>query len=425
MIDSPPVLAVADASVLANAASGVIFVVGADQTTRNTAKAAVDQLNAAQAHVIGAVLNRVDVEAQPVLLLRVLPQGVQPLLREGAVPDCRLAASPGQAPAATDAYPRSSVCRRALAAPSACSSTPLRRCARGARSGRSRSCAWPRARWPASSPRSGRTFACCRCPRVSPPSASPAVPQQPRWPVSREAPGACSRIRAGCGHISRRGAPTSCTRTASRPTCSPHGPRLVPRALVWHVHDYVSTRRVSSVLLRRHARRAAVVVANSHDVAADVRAVLGARMRVEVVHNGVDTQRFHPIGHTSRFSMPRRACRRRRPARDGSASSPRTPGGRDTRRFFARSRRSPPPASGATSWEDRSTRRAAASSRVTSCRHRGRLGLGGPRGLRALPARRGAGVPRTRCRRACEHETRAVRPVGPRGDGLRPPGDRE
>ena len=42
ILDSPPVLAVADASVLANGASGVIFVVGADQTSRHTAKAAVD-----------------------------------------------------------------------------------------------------------------------------------------------------------------------------------------------------------------------------------------------------------------------------------------------------------------------------------------------------------------------------------------------
>jgi glycosyltransferase involved in cell wall biosynthesis len=67
--------------------------------------------------------------------------------------------------------------------------------------------------------------------------------------------------------------------------------------VVWHVHDYVSTRRVSSVLLRRHARRASVVVANSHDVAADVRSVLGNRIRMEVIHNGVDTQRFHPVGH--------------------------------------------------------------------------------------------------------------------------------
>jgi capsular exopolysaccharide synthesis family protein len=65
VIDSPPVLAVADASVLANAASGVIFVIGADQTTRNTAKAAVEQLHAVQAHVIGAVLNRADVQRNP------------------------------------------------------------------------------------------------------------------------------------------------------------------------------------------------------------------------------------------------------------------------------------------------------------------------------------------------------------------------
>ena len=65
ILDSPPVLAVADASVLANGASGVIFVVGADQTSRHTAKAAVDQLHAVQAHVIGAVLNRADVDRNP------------------------------------------------------------------------------------------------------------------------------------------------------------------------------------------------------------------------------------------------------------------------------------------------------------------------------------------------------------------------
>jgi capsular exopolysaccharide synthesis family protein len=62
VIDSPPVLAVADASVLANAATGVVFVVGADQTSRHTAKAALDQLQAVQAHIIGAVLNRVDLD---------------------------------------------------------------------------------------------------------------------------------------------------------------------------------------------------------------------------------------------------------------------------------------------------------------------------------------------------------------------------
>jgi glycosyltransferase involved in cell wall biosynthesis len=66
--------------------------------------------------------------------------------------------------------------------------------------------------------------------------------------------------------------------------------------IVWHVHDYISARRVSSVLLRSHERRAAVVVANSESVAADVRSVLGRGTRVAVVHNGIDTKAFVPNG---------------------------------------------------------------------------------------------------------------------------------
>ena len=65
ILDSPPVLAVADASILANTATGVVFVVGADQTSRQAARAALDQLAAVQAHVIGAVLNRVDLDKNP------------------------------------------------------------------------------------------------------------------------------------------------------------------------------------------------------------------------------------------------------------------------------------------------------------------------------------------------------------------------
>jgi len=56
---------VADASVLANAATGVVFVVGADQTTRQTAKAAIEQLQSVGARIIGAVLNRADVQRNP------------------------------------------------------------------------------------------------------------------------------------------------------------------------------------------------------------------------------------------------------------------------------------------------------------------------------------------------------------------------
>jgi glycosyltransferase involved in cell wall biosynthesis len=67
-------------------------------------------------------------------------------------------------------------------------------------------------------------------------------------------------------------------------------------AVVWHVHDYLGSRRVSSVLLRRHAHRAATVIAISHAVGADIRRVLGDRVRVEVVPNGIDTSRFTPEG---------------------------------------------------------------------------------------------------------------------------------
>jgi succinoglycan biosynthesis transport protein ExoP len=65
VIDSPPVLAVADASVVANIASGVVFVVGAEQTTRQAARAAIDQLHAVKAHIIGGVLNRATLDRNP------------------------------------------------------------------------------------------------------------------------------------------------------------------------------------------------------------------------------------------------------------------------------------------------------------------------------------------------------------------------
>jgi Mrp family chromosome partitioning ATPase len=62
IIDAPPVMAVTDAVVVANAATGVIFVVGAEMTSRRHAAFAIEQLVAARAHFIGAVLNRADVQ---------------------------------------------------------------------------------------------------------------------------------------------------------------------------------------------------------------------------------------------------------------------------------------------------------------------------------------------------------------------------
>jgi capsular exopolysaccharide synthesis family protein len=62
IIDSPPVLAVTDASLIAHLASSVLFVVGADRTSRHAAHAALEQLESARAPFLGGVLNAVDLE---------------------------------------------------------------------------------------------------------------------------------------------------------------------------------------------------------------------------------------------------------------------------------------------------------------------------------------------------------------------------
>ena len=65
IIDSPPVMAVTDAAIVANLAQGVLFVVGAEMTSRRVAQRAVEQLELSQARMLGVVLNRVDLEHNP------------------------------------------------------------------------------------------------------------------------------------------------------------------------------------------------------------------------------------------------------------------------------------------------------------------------------------------------------------------------
>ena len=67
-------------------------------------------------------------------------------------------------------------------------------------------------------------------------------------------------------------------------------------ALVWHMHDYVSSRPVMAKILRALAARPAAVVANSTSVAEDVRQVCGPDVRVLTVYNAVDLERFRPDG---------------------------------------------------------------------------------------------------------------------------------
>lgn len=67
-------------------------------------------------------------------------------------------------------------------------------------------------------------------------------------------------------------------------------------ALIWHLHDYLGSRAAMKPLLRRLSSRCALVVANSHSVADDVRAVLSNGPPVETVYNTVDITVFNPEG---------------------------------------------------------------------------------------------------------------------------------
>lgn len=62
IIDTPPVMAVTDACLVSHISSAVLFVVGAEMTSRHTAAAALEQLNAVNSRFAGAVLNLVKLD---------------------------------------------------------------------------------------------------------------------------------------------------------------------------------------------------------------------------------------------------------------------------------------------------------------------------------------------------------------------------
>jgi glycosyltransferase involved in cell wall biosynthesis len=70
-------------------------------------------------------------------------------------------------------------------------------------------------------------------------------------------------------------------------------PRSVP--IIWHIRDYVRSRRVMRKLLRLHALRCAAVIANSSSVAEDARAFCG-KARTFALHNMIDVDHFKPVG---------------------------------------------------------------------------------------------------------------------------------
>jgi glycosyltransferase involved in cell wall biosynthesis len=66
--------------------------------------------------------------------------------------------------------------------------------------------------------------------------------------------------------------------------------------VIWHLHDYVGSRRLSSRLLNRLGGRVARAIAVSRSVADDARDALGPHVPIDVIYNAVDSDRFRPDG---------------------------------------------------------------------------------------------------------------------------------
>ncbi len=65
IVDSPPVMAVTDSSIIAHAVGAALFVIHSNKTNRRAAQEAIEQLAGAKGLILGAVLNRVDINRNP------------------------------------------------------------------------------------------------------------------------------------------------------------------------------------------------------------------------------------------------------------------------------------------------------------------------------------------------------------------------
>jgi glycosyltransferase involved in cell wall biosynthesis len=72
-------------------------------------------------------------------------------------------------------------------------------------------------------------------------------------------------------------------------------PRNIP--MLWHIHDFVRTRPMMAPLLRAYVGRCSAIVANSHSVAADIKAAIGRTPPIFTVYNAVNLSCFTPEGN--------------------------------------------------------------------------------------------------------------------------------
>ncbi|MBI3758934.1 MAG: glycosyltransferase family 4 protein [Deltaproteobacteria bacterium] len=69
-------------------------------------------------------------------------------------------------------------------------------------------------------------------------------------------------------------------------------PRSIP--MLWHIHDFVRARPMMAPLLRAYVGRCSAIVANSHSVAADIKAALRHTPPIFTVYNAVNLFCFTP-----------------------------------------------------------------------------------------------------------------------------------
>jgi Mrp family chromosome partitioning ATPase len=65
LVDTPPTLAVTDAAVLGSTMDGVLVVVRPGKTRASALKLTLEQLGQVNAHVLGVVLNDIDLRGKP------------------------------------------------------------------------------------------------------------------------------------------------------------------------------------------------------------------------------------------------------------------------------------------------------------------------------------------------------------------------
>ena len=100
LIDTPPILAMADTPVLCPLVEGVILVIGAEVSGRPAIQRAIDQITSVGGKVLGVVLNKVDLERNSYYYGQYYGEYYRSYYAEGASRQPRAGgrAEPGRAP---------------------------------------------------------------------------------------------------------------------------------------------------------------------------------------------------------------------------------------------------------------------------------------------------------------------------------------